>query len=355
MGSSLNKGRGTPAAITGKPTMRMVASRVNLSLSTVSLALRGSETIPKATRERVLAAARDLNYAPTSRQHSEIRAEVRQIVFVMADNGNIPVTANPFFGEVLHGVEAACRTYDINLIFRTLPFPTPSTEPLLSSLQKLAYNGLLLAGPFQSAIVEQIANAIHGPLVLIDNLLPAIPYDAVVTDDVGGGYLATQHLLALGHQRIAAVVGETARSSYMERYRGYLIACAEAGITPSEPIMCGFHREQVYEVFRHLLAAPEPPTAFFCVNDSYAIYGIEALGEYGYHVPADISVVGFDNLAQVELASVPLTTVQNLPRMLGQVGLQRLLARLDGDHSPRQSVALRTELVLRASTAPYHA
>lgn len=347
-----NAGDGRAKPRSAKPTMRMIADRVNLSMTTVSLALRGSDTIPQTTRDRILAAARELNYAHTPRHQPEQAPLVRQIVFVMADSGNIPVTDNPFFGEVLHGVEAACRALDVNLIFRTLPFPTPATKPLIDSLHHLTYAGLLLAGPFQPVVVDEIAAVVDGPLVLIDNAIPGIPYDAVVTDDVGGGYQATRHLIELGHRRIAAVLGEKERPSYVERYRGYTIACREAGITPAEPILCGFPRAYVQAAFAQAIDSPEPPTAFFCVNDNYAIHGIEALRERGYNVPDDISVMGFDNLSQVELATVPLTTVNNMPRLLGQVGLQRLMARIEGDTMPCQSIALRTQLVIRSSTGP---
>jgi DNA-binding LacI/PurR family transcriptional regulator len=329
----------------------MVADRVNLSLATVSLALRGAPTIPKETRERVLAAARELNYTHARRTSVPSTAQQRQIVFVMADSGNIPVTANPFFGEVLHGVEAACRMLDLNLIFRTLPYPTQSTDDLIHSLQNLAFAGLLLAGPFQPPVVKQIADIVAGPLILIDNAIPAIPYDTIVTDDVGGGYQATKHLIGLGHRRISIIVGETERPSYMERFRGYRLACEEAGIVPEPPILCGFNRADAFAAFAQILAQPVVPTAVFCVNDNYAMYGIEALRERGYAVPHDMSVVGFDNLAYAAMSSVPLTTVSILPRILGQVGVQRMVARLDGDQMPFQSIALRTELIVRASTA----
>jgi LacI family transcriptional regulator len=281
--------------------------------------------------------------------------QARQLVFVMEDTGDVPVTANPFFGEVLQGVEATCQSIGMNVIFRTLPFPTSSADELISSLQNLAFDGLILNGPFQTAIIDAIATAFTCPLVLVDNTIPAIPYDTVMTDDFGGGYQATRHLLDLGHRRITMILGQFERPSFVERYRGYSAACRAAGLEPREPVLCSWDRAAIHQRFAQLMRAADAPTALFCSTDHYAVYGIDALRNLGYSLPQDISVVGFDNLALAPLSSVPLTTMSSLPRILGQVSVQRLLARLNGDTTPPQAVALRTQLFIRESTAqPRH-
>ncbi len=333
-----------------KPNIRMVAQRVQLSPTTVSLALRGDDSIPRETRERVLVAARELNYVHTPRRTQLDQPRLRRFVFVMPDAGDQPVTSNPFFGEVLRGAEQACAEQGASLTFTLLPYDAGPTMPLPSAIHDPHLAGLLLVGAYSPALVERIAADIKRPLVLVDNALPGQPYDSVMADDFGGGLLAMQHLISLGHTHIGMVAGSLAIPSFAERHRGYHAACTGAGLHALDPIEVAWERPAIKAGLQRMLAHTPQPTAFFCASDLHAACVMEALHDLGKQVPNDISIVGFDDLASMQLVRPAFTTIHNHPRELGRVGVQRLMVRIDGDRQPTQGITIGTALVVRDST-----
>lgn len=333
-----------------KPNIRMVAQRVQLSSTTVSLALRGDPSIPLETRERVLAAARELNYTHTPRAARADLIGTRRLVFVMPDTGDQPVTANPFFAEVLAGVEQAGNEQQASVSFTVLRHSVAANEPLPPALHDRHLDGVLLVGAYRSALVDRIAAEIRRPMVLIDNTLPGQPYDSVMADDFGGGVLQTQHLIDLGHRRIAMIAGMIGVPSFAERYRGYCAACRTAGVDPMDPIEVAWDRSSIADMLKLVLALSFRPTAFFCASDAYAAFVMESLHDAGLRVPHDVSVAGFDDLAPMRLVRPALTTIHNHPRVLGRLGAQRLLARIAGDQQPTQGISVGTSLVVRDST-----
>ncbi len=333
-----------------KPNIRMVAKRVQLSPTTVSLALRGDPSIRHETRERVLAAAHELNYTHTPRAVRGAQVQTRRLVFAMPNTGDQPVTANPFFGEVLAGVEQAANEQHASVTFSVLPHRLTINEPLPSALRDPQSDGVLLVGAYRPALVERIAADIKRPLVLVDNALPGQPYDSVMADDFGGGFLLVQYLISLGHRQITMVTGKLSVPSFAERYRGYRAACMAADVQPCDPLEVSWDRSSVAATLNHVLALTLRPTAFFCASDAYAAFVMEALHDVGLRVPYDVSVAGFDDLAPMRLVRPALTTIHNHPRLLGRLGAQRLLARITGDQQPTQGITVGTRLVVREST-----
>jgi LacI family transcriptional regulator len=307
-------------------------------------------SIPLETRERVLAAARELNYIHTPRVGRVEQVNTRRLVFVMPDTGDQPVTRNPFFGEVLAGVDQAGNEQQASVTFTVLPHSLAPNEPLPSALQDRQVDGVLLVGVYRSALVERIAAEIGHPVVLIDNTLPGQPYDSVMADDFGGGFLLTQHLITIGHRHITMVAGNLSVPSFAERYRGYRAACRAASVQPMDPIEVDWERSSVAEMLKQVLALTPQPTAFFCASDAYAAFVMEALHDAGLKVPDDISVAGFDDLAPMRLVRPALTTIHNHPRLLGRLGALRLLARIAGDRQATQGITVGTHLVVREST-----
>jgi LacI family transcriptional regulator len=330
----------------------MVAERAQLSPTTVSLALRGDDSIPAETRERVLTAARELNYIHTPRATRIEQPAIRRLVFVMPETGDHPVTTNPFFGEVLGGAEQECGERNASLTYSVLPHGFAQSLALPSALNDANLDGVLLVGAYTAADVERVAADVKRPIVLVDNSIPGHPYDSVMADDFGGGFLVTQHLIDLGHQHIAMVAGSLWAPSFAERYRGYHEACRRAGLQPFEPIETPWERPAIAEMLERVFARIPQPTAFFCAHDAYAAFVMEALHDRGLRVPVDISVAGFDDLAPMRLVRPALTTIHNHPRALGRVAVQRLLARITGDQQPTQGITVGTNLVIRDSTRP---
>lgn len=333
-----------------KPTIRMVAEHAQLSPTTVSLALRGAKSIPLETRERVLEAARKLNYTYAPRTHTAAQTDTQHLVFVMPEVDNQPITTNPFYGEVLSGAEQACTMQNASLTFAVLSHLDHTATPFPSALLNTWLDGILLVGPYPRSLIERLADASGKTIVLVDNWTVGLPYDSVMADDFGGAYISTQHLLNLGHRFIGAIVGRLDTPSFAERYRGYCAACQDVDVAPQPAIEMGWDRSAIRITLQKLLADEPRLTALFCVADHYAVISMEALRDLNLTIPHNISVVGFDNEPIARLAHPPLTTLNNHPRILGRLGVQRLLARIEGNDDPPQRITIGTELIVREST-----
>jgi len=344
----------------GKPTIRTVAEHVDLSPATVSLALRGDQSIPFDTRQRVLKAAEELNYDYKPRSQQGDRT-VTRIAFVAKDYGDYPMTLNPFYGQTLHGVELRCRVEKVDLSFVTLPQGFRESSPLPPALSQ-NLDGILLASPYPNWALDRLRRETGARIVLVDHSLPGQPYDSVMADDFGGGFQATQYLLEHGHTEIVAVTGKTPQPGpipdFELRYWGYCAGCREVGVTPRPAAVLpsaandfdNEHRGQALRAWLEpFLEEPSPPTAFFALGDVFAIGILSALRDLGYSVPEDVSVIGFDDTDISSVTNPPLTTVHVYKRMMGKMAVDRLLERVEGDDRPATRLRVGTDLVVRES------
>jgi len=346
-----------------RPTIRTVAEYVDLSPTTVSLALRGDRSIPFETRQRVLEAAEELNYNYVPRSRKPVREKLCRVAFVTKDYGDHPVSSNPFYGQILSGVELCCRTEQASLSFAVLPHDLPLTTPLPHVLKE-DIDGILLTSPYPESVIERVARESRCPILLIDNEVAGSPFDSVMADDFGGGYQATQHLIDAGHRNILAVTGRTLNPeiapSFRERYRGYTAAC-EANDAPAHPAVVlpppadeftEKGREKLQQWLTSFLESEREATAFFCVGDTFAINLIYALRNLGQSIPDDFSVVGFDDYDLASMTDPPLTTMHAYKRTIGQIAVERLLERIKGDDRPPMQITVGTKIVTRGSVGP---
>jgi LacI family transcriptional regulator len=352
-----------------RPNIRAVAELAQLSPATVSLALRNQDSIPLETRERVRVAAAKLNYQYKPRTAKSAKAEeaqsIRNLLYVVNDYGDTPVLANPFYGAILNGAVAASPSFNSYVH----PVILQHDHPLDVSLPEALCNrpdGILLASPYPPALVKQVANVVHCPMVLIDNLIPGSPFDTIMNDDFGGAYQAVQHLLELGHRYIHMILGPLKKPgvlpdtppSVLDRYRGYSAAMVDGGYTPFPAIEIPLDyqqtvpgRKELPQWLGGLLARSPRMTALFCNVDYYAAQIISALHTIGYRVPDDISVVGFDDLEIAQMIHPRLTTVQINRSAMSQVAVERLVARMEGDVGAPLSIHVGARLIVRESTA----
>lgn len=344
-----------------KPTIRTIAAEVDLSPTTVSLALRGDDSIPPETRDRVIAAAQALNYIHTPRRQRNTITS-RQLVYIIKDYGDQPVSANPFYGKILNGVEHACQEAEVRLHFVVMNHDYPEKTELPPALTSRP-DGVIVSSPYPRAVVDRIAREARCPLVLIDNMFPASPYDTVMADDFGGGYQAAQHLLENGHCHILAVSGLALSQyhppSFNERYRGYEAACIDYGTKPlplaliPPEIEDQFRtvNQEKFKVWLQSLMQQHPQiTGFFGTGDLYAIRLIHTLTALGYRVPEDYSVIGCDDYEMSGIITPPLTTIRLYQRVMGQVATQQLLRRIIGGNAPPLHLTVGTDLIRRGST-----
>jgi LacI family transcriptional regulator len=216
----------------------------------------------------------------------------------------------------------------------------------LSRLSGTLIDGAVLVTP---TVVDVNYGA---PIVAIDPHTGQSGLPTVDSDNLRGAQLATGHLLSLGHRRIAMLTGRPDLESAQLRERGYREALQAAGASVDESLIrCGDYDPEVsLEQARLLLTGPNPPTAVFAANDMSAIATIEVATELGLHVPADLSVVGFDNIPESALCAPPLTTVEQPIRKMGERSIELLLSLIRGERPQATHITLATNLVIRQST-----
>ena len=329
-------------------TMKDVAQRAGVSPSTVSHVINETRFVSQQLRDRVLHAMRELNYQPSAVARS-LRTKRTQVVALV-----IPDITNPYFPEVARGVQDVAEENEYSVILCNTDRVRGRELRFLKALRGQWVDGLILNpsevtfGDLQDLQDAQI------PVVLIGSQIDHPDLDVVMVNNVQGAYDAVSHLIDLGHRRIGLVGGQRAASSGEQRFQGYIRALADHDIPVDEEIITEgrFTREGGYESMKRLLALQSPPTAVFASSDVMAIGALMAIQEQGLQVPNDVSLVGFDDIAEASTTTPKLTTVSQPKYQTGEVAAQLLFDRVEGaSPGERQKIVLSHQLVIRDSTA----
>lgn len=325
--------------MSGDVTVRDIANAAGVSVGTVSRALKNQRGLSDETRRHVRQVAADLGY-DLSRLRS---GKAPRLVFLIhRHHSNFAV--NPFFAEVMHGVEEGCRQFGVA--------PTLLSARQGDAVGKLLKlhepDALLVAGYFEDEVLAQLTD-LGLPLVLVDGWIPGCA--AVNPDNTGGGYQATRHLLDLGRQRIAYIAGSLAHFSIRERSRGYRRALFEAGVLADPDLEAlappGLDdAEGAAAAMRTLLRRRVRPDAVFAYNDSAALAAMRVCLNAGLRIPEDIAFVGFDDIPAARYGAIPLTTLRVDKQELGRTGVEMLV----GGGAMPQEMVMGVELMVRESS-----
>jgi LacI family transcriptional regulator len=326
-------------------TIRDVAAIAQVSTSTVSHVINDTRYVSPATRERVLSAMATLNYSP-NRLARSLRNSRTLTLGVL-----LPNSANPFFAELLLGVEAACFDFGYNIIMGNANDNPERELSYLEVLLSRKVDGILLVstGAFKESIALLASHDV--PVVVVDRATNLPSVDEIFTENKQGGMIAINYLLNLGHIRIGCITGPSFLTPSAERVAGYYEAMKAAGISvDSRWVVIGdFQHETGYSGCRQLLRLPEPPTAIFACNDLMAVGALCAVHEAGLRVPDDISVIGYDDVPLASYTVPRLTTIAQPARQLGRLAVERLVARLQNQEMPVLREKLAVTLVVRDS------
>jgi len=328
--------------------MQDVAREAGVSVNTVSRALAGKPDVSPETRARVLEVAERLGYRPNKLARGLRSNKTGTIGVVVTD------IANPFFGALVKGVERAARQHDYSIILQDTDEDYEREREAIQVMLAERVDGLLIT-PVQTGTetIEELKEA-GLPFVLLGRHFDDLETDYVVTDDVEGGFLATEHLIKLGHKRIAMINGPLHISSARERFQGYKKALDHYGIELDESIVSAgaTTTEEGYELTKSLLDRPARPTAIFAYSDFVAFGVMRAIREARLKVPEDVAVVGYDDVEFSSHLEVPLTTVKIPKGLLGERAVESLLNKIDGKVSDRkpEQIVLQVKVVTRAST-----
>ncbi|WP_217247174.1 LacI family DNA-binding transcriptional regulator [Streptomyces sp. AC602_WCS936] len=343
--------RTASASTSAGPTLAVVAREAGVSVPTASKVVNGREDVAPETRRRVTEALDRLGYVRRPRFDTARAPRLVDLIVHSLDS--------PGSGAVLRGVEEAAYDAGLDLVVSAgLDRSRPPGAPERGWLDRLAVRGSsgALFNLAELTAVQYAAMEQHRiPFVMID---PAVePPPGVVSVGAAnwqGGVTATEHLLRLGHERIAVVAGSRRRLCSDARVAGYRSALASAGVPhrPEYVRHAGFDRAAARRRTRDLLDLPVPPTAVFACSDAMALGVYEALAGRGLTVPDDMSVVGFDDLPEARWAAPALTTVRQPLSEMAATALRLLLRMMDGHRPESTRTELSTRLVERASTAP---
>jgi DNA-binding LacI/PurR family transcriptional regulator len=328
-----------------QPTLDEVADRAGVSRTAASRAINNAPHVSRAKRDAVARAVRDLGYTPN--RTARALATRQTGVVVLAITGDGPdIFADPFFAQVVVGVSEALEETELHLLL-CLATSVHGQNRLTNLLRTRGADGMMLMALRGDDPLARIAHQAGLPYVFGGRPLHAEPQWYVDADNRGGARAATEHLLRIGRTRIAAITGLADTDVAEARHRGYLDGLALAGMTPYATRAGDFTEPSGATAMRALLDTHPDLDAVFAANDNMAAGALRVLRNAGRSVPADVAVVGFDDLAVATQTNPPLTTIHQPIQALGREMVRMLVALLAGK-TPTPLI-LPTKLVIRES------
>ncbi|MEN4555697.1 ribose operon transcriptional repressor RbsR [Pantoea agglomerans] len=326
--------------------MKDVARLAGVSTSTVSHVINNNRFVSEGVREKVEQAIRHLNYAPSALARSLKINQTHTIGMLLT------TSSNPFYAEVVRGVEESCYQRGYSLILCNTAGDEERMNRSLETLMQKRVDGLLI-----------MCTESHLPSADILNRYPSIPTvmmdwapfegrgDIIQDNALLGGELATQHLIDSGYTRIACIAGPQDKTPARMRLEGYRNAMTKSGlaILPGYVVNGDFEFQGGYNGMVELLALETPPEAVFTSNDAMAVGVYHALYQAGMQVPQQMAVMGYDDIELARYLTPPLSTIHQPKDALGELAIDTLLHRLSNPDASQQTLVLTPELVVRGS------
>ncbi|GLX93758.1 LacI family DNA-binding transcriptional regulator [Herbidospora sp. NBRC 101105] len=345
-------------SLDSRVTVADIAAEAGVSRATVSKVLNGRSDVAPATRSQIETLLARRGYVPTKRTKRPLhlplpRPAARRgglLELVVSD------VNSPWAAEVIRGAEQEARPARVGVVVSVFDGAPGHGQQWLEDIADRAPGGIILAlSELTPADLTRIAK-LGLPAVLVDPVGDAdgtIP--SIGAGNWGGGMAAAKHLVELGHRRIGMITGPMRLLCSQARLAGCRAALERAGLTLDDDLVQhgDFHYHSGFSLTQALLDRPEPPTAIFAGNDEQALGVYAAIQERGLRVPADVSVVGFDDVPMAQWMAPPLTTVRQPIAKMAALAVRSLLGHQDGAEMTEGRVELSTKLVVRASTAPY--
>jgi LacI family transcriptional regulator len=327
-------------------TIEDISRQLGISVSTVSKALNAYPDVAEGTRQRVLAAARDLDYHPSAAARNLRRGRADKIGLLL----NNPISfLSEYISEVMAGMALSAETYGQNLVLYTTAVQYP--DELKRICRGREVDGLILIfapSPEAVAVLEEEKM----PFIVFGRRVEQPGVSFVAPDNRAGAYALTQHLLAQGHKRIGFTTRPELGLVSDDRFAGYQQALAEAGLPLDRELVVPTAIEPLsgYKAMTTFLDLDQPPTAVFAFYDLMAVDALDAAQARGLRVPQDVAVAGFDGLRSSLLTKPRLTTVQQPLSLMGRRAMELLLSRIEDNQQPAATEIFPVELVIRQST-----
>ncbi|CAI8737541.1 LacI family DNA-binding transcriptional regulator [Pseudomonas sp. IT-P395] len=328
-------------------TIKDVAALAGISYTTVSHVVNNTRPVSQEVRLKVEAAIKSLNYVPSAVARS-LKAKTTATIGLL-----VPNSLNPYFAELARGIEDYCERNGYCVILCNSDDNPEKQRSYLRVLLEKRIDGLIVASAGGDSGLAQGLAGVKTPMVIVDRGLDGVDADLVRIDHEYGAYLATRHLLELGHRDIATIGGPASTSVAQMRLAGYCRALKEAGIEvrPERMLESDFTSTGGYSAAAILLEG-NPPSAIFAGNDMIGIGVLRAAAERNVRVPSELSVIGFDDIQMSRYVYPALTTVGQSILQLGEMAAEVLLRRIATPNLGTDQRIVTPSIVLRESTAP---
>jgi len=332
-------------------TLKEVARKAGISVTTASriLSNRPSQIpISEETKRKVLGVAKQLDYYPNIFARS-LRTGKTGIVGVIVSD-----VTDSFFGGIIDGIEKVLNEYDYYFLLSSAQNSPQKEELYLTKLRKSRVDGLLILGATQRFTDNEVREVARGgiPIVLVGRESPHPSISAVTVDNFTGGFLATEHLIRLGHTKVVHITTRQPRVDGDQRLNGYESAMEKHGLKDKCWVEKGdITAESGYQVMTGILEEGKRPTAVFPFNDMSTLGVIRAIRDQGLRIPEDIAIIGFDDIPIACHFDPPLTTVRQPQEEMGRKGAELLMKVLDRNNKSykSESVVFKPRLIIRES------
>ncbi len=334
-------------------TIKDIARQAGVSHTTVSRALHNSRLISEETTERIQKIASELGYRPSVAARS-LKTKRSQALGVIVSH-----IADPYFSEILQGIDDIAQENGYSLFIASAEHDPKRENSILQTMREHRVDGVILCSPHFTPEQSLQLNSYDIPIVAINNQSAEEYHFAIYHDDVDGSRQASQHLISLGHTRIAYLGDASSGRTTQERMMGFRQAMKDAGMEVGEEYLYqipGNTAIQGLTGAAYFLSLKEKPTAVICYNDMMAVGVLKGFQQAGISVPEDISVTGFDNIMYSDFTHPPLTTIDQPKRFLGAEATRMMFAQLKPDGNQRLTPdtvrRLKGMLLIRKTTAP---
>lgn len=332
-------------------TIKDVAKLANVSVTTVSKVMNNKGEISEATKKRVLGVIDELNYKPNALARGMITKKTRTIGLILPD------ICNPFYPDVARGVEDGASKFNYNIFLCNTDNSTKKEKNYINILIEKRVDGIIFTSslsPKQDNIINLKKSGI--PVVYMDRRVEyPDEINGVYINNFVGGYLATKHLIDLGHTKIGCITGNLKTLDSIERFEGYKKALKDSDISLNNELIAegNYDIESGYECVDKLLssnAVGKDITSIFACNDLMAYGAYKLFKQKGIRIPDDISIIGFDDIVLGQMLEPNLSTIRQPMYDMGSIASNMLIKMIEGKKLKENVVILQPELIVRSST-----
>ncbi|AUW06471.1 MULTISPECIES: substrate-binding domain-containing protein [Vibrio] len=328
-------------------TMKDIAKLAGVSTSTVSHVINKTRFVSEEISERVNNAAKELNYYAPSALARSLKVNRTKTIGML-----VTTSTNPFFGEVVKGVERSCYQKGYSLILCNTEGDNERMRESINTLLQKRVDGLILmCSSLEGERIDVFERYPDIPVVVMDWGPMLFTSDKIQDNSLRGGYLAAKYLIDCGHKEVGCITGPLIKHQAQMRYEGYKRAMLEAELefNANWIVESDFECEGGYQAFKKMVERGPLPSSIFVSNDMMAMGVINAANELGIQIPEQLSIIGYDDIHIAKFMSPSLTTIHQPKYRLGQAAVETLLRKLDEKSDEAQVVQLEPTLVERNS------